>query len=45
MLTVSCRLAARGVITFVIIFAAVMLSLDSPNDRAIRPIPKANVTW
>lgn len=45
MLTISFRLAARGMITFVIIFAAVMLPLDNPNDRAVRPIPKAKVKW
>jgi len=41
MLTISWPLAARTVMTIVIIFAAVMLPLDSPNNLANGPIPEA----
>jgi hypothetical protein len=42
---ISCWLTARTVVTYVVMFVVVMLSLDCPNDRAIRPIPAAEVTW
>lgn len=43
MLTISWPLASRIMATIVVvIIAAVMLPLDSPNNRAFRPISEAN---
>jgi hypothetical protein len=45
MLTITWPEATEATMNIVIIFAAVIIPLDCPNNRANWPIPEALLTW
>jgi hypothetical protein len=45
MLTITWPEATEATMNIVIIFAAVIIPLDCPNNRAAWPIPEALMTW